>query len=51
METTVNKFLCHCKYEKNLSQKTLKAYAIDLDQFKNYVRIPAIYSGIFNTPM
>lgn len=26
-------FLFHCKYEKNLSMKTIKAYTIDIDQF------------------
>ena len=26
-------FLFHCTYEKNLSEKTIKAYTIDLDQF------------------
>lgn len=29
-------FLFHCKYEKNLSEKTLKAYKIDLSQFQKY---------------
>ena len=31
-ECTKN-FLFHCRYEKNLSTKTLRAYAIDLSQF------------------
>lgn len=30
---SVNDFLSHCKIEKNLSEKTLKAYKIDLLQF------------------
>lgn len=29
----IDQFLFHCQYEKNLSPKTLKAYAIDLRQF------------------
>ncbi len=29
-------FLFHCRYEKNLSPKTLKAYRIDLTQFEVY---------------
>jgi len=29
-------FSYHCMYEKNLTDKTLKAYSIDLDQFKEY---------------
>jgi integrase/recombinase XerD len=34
MEETIKKFLFHCEFEKRLSKKTLKAYAIDLEQFK-----------------
>lgn len=30
-------FLLHCKLEKNLSEKTLKAYGIDLRQFKTFL--------------
>lgn len=30
------KFLSHCAYNKNLNQKTIKAYSIDLDQFINF---------------
>lgn len=29
-------FMFHCKYEKNLSIKTLKAYDLDLNQFQNF---------------
>jgi len=29
-------FNYHCVYEKNLTDKTLKAYSIDLDQFREY---------------
>lgn len=29
----IESFLFHCRYEKNLSVRTLKAYATDLDQF------------------
>lgn len=32
-EICIEKFLFHCKYEKNLSGKTQKAYATDLKQF------------------
>ncbi len=32
----IQNFEFHCKFEKNLSIKTLQAYHIDLNQFKNY---------------
>jgi integrase/recombinase XerD len=32
----VDAFLFHCRYEKNLSPKTLKAYATDLRQFAEF---------------
>lgn len=32
----ITNFEFHCKYEKNLSEKTLNAYAIDLNQFIEY---------------
>jgi len=37
LSNTINEFLFHCKYEKNLSPKTLKAYKIDLNQFLNLI--------------
>jgi len=30
-------FLTHCKYEKNLSPKTIKAYELDSKQFSNFL--------------
>ncbi len=33
----IDKFLFHCKFEKHLSPKTLKAYSIDLAQFKSFM--------------
>lgn len=33
----INDFHRHCKFEKNLSQKTLKAYEIDLRQFHQFL--------------
>jgi integrase/recombinase XerD len=33
----VKSFLFHCQYEKNLSPKTLKAYSIDLRQFREHL--------------
>jgi integrase/recombinase XerD len=37
MEETIKKFLFHCEFEKRLSEKTLKAYAIDLEQFRTHM--------------
>jgi integrase/recombinase XerD len=34
-----NEFLSHCEYEKNLSQKTIKSYKIDLRQFSEFIII------------
>jgi len=31
-------FLSHCRYEKNLSPKTLRAYEIDLQQLAAHLR-------------
>ena len=36
MEKHIKNFLFHCKFEKNLSTKTLMAYEIDLEQFKTF---------------
>lgn len=33
MKEHINNFLFHCKFEKNLDEKTLKAYKTDLKQF------------------
>lgn len=38
MEKYINDFLFHCKFEKNLSTKTLAAYEIDLRQFKIFCK-------------
>jgi integrase/recombinase XerD len=32
----IDSFLFHCRFERNLSPKTLKAYAVDLRQFLTY---------------
>lgn len=36
MQHHIESFLFHCIYEKNLSEKTLKAYQIDLQQFNQF---------------
>lgn len=35
---TINEFLIHCRIEKNLSKKTLKAYQTDLLQFNMFLK-------------
>jgi integrase/recombinase XerD len=37
VQEAISQFLFHCQYEKNLSPKTLKAYSIDLKQFKTFL--------------
>lgn len=34
----IKDFLAHCKYEKNLSEKTIKAYRIDISQFELFLK-------------
>lgn len=36
LEKAIINFRFHCEYEKNLSDKTLRAYSIDLEQFIQY---------------
>lgn len=33
IKDVVDEFLWHCRYEKALDQKTIKAYRVDLNQF------------------
>jgi integrase/recombinase XerD len=40
LREAVSQFLFHCRYEKNLSPMTLKAYTIDLRQFTEYLEDP-----------
>lgn len=37
MTDSIERFIFHCEYEKNLSEKTIKAYKIDLSQFSEYM--------------
>jgi integrase/recombinase XerD len=39
VEKSIEGFTFHCRYEKNLSGKTLKAYGIDLRQFTSFLTI------------
>jgi integrase/recombinase XerD len=38
ISTGITYFLTHCRYEKNLSEKTIKAYFIDLSQFEYFLK-------------
>lgn len=37
LEYLIQNYLDHCKFQKNLDQKTVKAYGIDLLQFKSHI--------------
>jgi integrase/recombinase XerD len=39
IQESINEFIFHCQYEKNLSGKTIKAYKIDLKQFLEFQNI------------
>ncbi|HEV3456593.1 MAG TPA: tyrosine-type recombinase/integrase [Thermoanaerobaculia bacterium] len=45
MKEAIEQFLFHCRYEKNLSPKTLKAYSIDLRQVSEFLaaNLPATH--------
>lgn len=36
LHKVTEQFLSHCRYSKNLSDHTLRAYNIDLEQFKSF---------------
>ena len=46
MKRYTDDFLFHCKFEKNLSNKTIKAYGIDLNQFKYFCNNSEYVTGI-----
>lgn len=37
IKNVMNDFLSHCRYEKRLSEKTIKAYKVDGFQFETFV--------------
>jgi len=45
MEQLLNQFLDHLRYERNLSEHTLRNYRSDLDQFLNYLASPDPETG------
>lgn len=40
-------FIDHCKFEKNLSPKTIKAYQIDLNQFQSFLKEKEYSTEVF----
>lgn len=38
LHKTVEEFIFHCRFEKNLSDHTLKAYKLDLKQFLSFIK-------------
>lgn len=42
LETITNTYLNFCQYQKRLDTKTLKAYRIDLTQFRNQISVNSI---------
>lgn len=38
IKEAISQFLFHCQYEKNLDEKTIKAYKTDLKQFESFVK-------------
>lgn len=46
LQTCSNDFLRHCRFEKNLSGKTLRAYETDLRQFAAFLRANKLASEI-----
>ena len=51
LKEVIKDFKFHCEFEKNLSEKTMKAYEIDLKQFELYKNLNSIspnpYSGFY----
>jgi len=43
IQSSITEFIFHCQYEKNLSDKTLKAYKIDLKQFLEFENISELF--------
>lgn len=43
IKDTINHFIFHCTYEKNLSSKTIKAYTIDLTQFLSFKKFNLLH--------
>ncbi|MFW3358771.1 site-specific integrase [Aliarcobacter butzleri] len=42
LEEVINDFKFHCKFERNLSNKTMEAYSVDLNQFEKFKNYKSI---------
>ncbi len=42
----IEDFIFHCRYEKNLSSNTIKAYQIDLSQFSSFIISMSGFTGL-----
>lgn len=49
LQTTIKDYLEFCQYQKRLDQKTLKAYRIDLRQFREHLSIDSVSLITTNT--
>lgn len=48
VDTAIKDFLFHCRYEKNLSEKTITAYTIDLEQLSVFLKRASQADSIFD---
>jgi integrase/recombinase XerD len=48
LKTATKNFIFHCQFEKNLSEKTIRAYSADLTQFKKYEKQDNAIIGYFD---
>ena len=46
LQATINGFLNHCRFEKNLSPKTINAYTTDLKQFLDFISNKNIHEDV-----
>ena len=46
MNEVINEYLLHCKYERKLDNKTLKAYTLDLKHFEYFVKENSEYVNL-----
>lgn len=46
IDFAINDFISHCQFEKKLSPKTIKAYRIDLRQFKIHLKNKSLLSEV-----
>ena len=47
LDDAVKDFIFHCQYEKNLNEKTINAYTIDMGQFQSYIKTGGFTLNIY----